>query len=86
MRDKHPYDSKACFQGKRVADIQYLAEQLFEESLLSIEVDHHEKEFIVRLDHRINPIRAEKFEADHKMCRLVIYKEITLQALKAGTA
>lgn len=80
------YDSKVCFQGKTMAQVRENAEMLFGDSFLCIEVDHHNMEFIVRIDHNIDLKRAEDFKLKHKQTKLIIYKEITLQALKESVA
>lgn len=85
MSDTKKYDSMVCFQGKRVAEVRTLAKEIFQDSFLCIEVDHHKMEFVIRLDHRIDAKRAEKFQSDHKQCRLVVYKEISLQSLKTSS-
>lgn len=80
------YDSKVCFQGKTMAQVRENAEMLFGDSFLCIEVDHHNMEFIVRVDHNIDLKRAEDFKSKHKQTKLIIYQEITLQALKESAA
>lgn len=80
------YDSKVCFQGKTMARVRENAEMLFGDSFLCIEVDHHNMEFIVRVDHKIDTKKAEEFKSKHKQTKLIIYQEITFQSLKETLA
>lgn len=72
------YDSKVCFQGKRVSDIRNLLEQIFDNSIICIDVDHHNMNFIIRMSENINLERAMRFQAEHKQCKIILCKETPL--------
>lgn len=83
MADRKKYDSTVCFQGKRLADIQFRVESIFNDSFLWIKVDHHKKEFIISLDNKAHPDKIQQFEADFKQCKIKIFQEISLAVLRA---
>lgn len=72
------YDSKVCFLGKRKADIQNMLEEIFDDSIICIDVDHHNMNFIIRMSENINLERAKRFQAEHKQCRIILCKETEL--------
>lgn len=85
MSEKKKYDSTVCFQGKKLADIRFKVETIFPDSFLWIKVDHHNQDFIIYLDDKADPDEIKKFESDIKlkMCKIRIFKEISLEALCA---
>ena len=76
------YDSTVSFQGKRLGQIQFLVETLFNESFLWIKVDHHNKDFIVFLSDKSDPVKVKTFETEFKQCKVRIFKEISLEELR----
>lgn len=83
MADTKKYDSTVSFQGKKLADIKFKVETIFEDSFLWIKVDHHQREFIIYLDHTANINKVKNFEKEFKQCRITVWKEISLKALQA---
>lgn len=82
MEGPKKYDSTVSFQGKKLAQIRFVSETIFQDSLLWIEVDHHNQDFIVFIDNKALPAKAEKFEKDYKMCKLRIFQEISMEDLR----
>ena len=72
------YKSQVCFNGKRIAAMREIAKAAFEESFLTIEVG--EREFIIRIDDK-KAHKKEKFETEHRQCRIIVYKELLFSQL-----
>lgn len=80
MSDNKKYDSHVCINGKRISQMRAIAEAVFEESLLSIEVNEHGRQFIIRIDDT-KAHKKQKFQQEHKQCKVIVYKEIDFSSL-----
>lgn len=80
MSGTKKYDSQICIDGKRISHMRKIAEAAFEESLLSIEVNEQEREFIIRIDNK-KAYKKEKFEQQNKQCKIIVYQEIDFSRL-----
>ena len=76
------YDSTVSFQCKKLAQIEFAAGIIFPDSLLWIKVDRHNQNFIIYLDSKAEADKIQKFSADFKMCKIKIFKEISLADLR----
>lgn len=82
MSNKKKYDSTVSFQCKRLGQVQYAAGILFRESLLWIKVDHGNRIFIVYVDDKVNSDNISNFTLEFKQCKVIIFKEISLEELR----
>lgn len=83
MAENKKYDSKVSFEHKRLDQVREAAEVVFRESLLWIKVDHNARKFIIYVEDKSDIEEIKYFEGKFKMCRIKIFKEISLEALRA---
>lgn len=81
MTDKK-YDSRVCFQGKRVAQIRSMLEEIFDDAIICIDVDHHNMNFVIRMSDKVNIDRAQKFQDKHKQCKIILCSESPLPSIQ----
>lgn len=79
--DRKKFDSDICIDGKRIGTMRQIAKATFRDSFLSIEVRMPDRIFIVRLDDRAPSGELKEFTSKHRLCRIILYKEIDLSAL-----
>lgn len=80
--DKKQYDSTVSFECKKKAQVEFAAKIFFSDSFLWTKVDHDERKFIIYVDDKVNPEKLGQFKGEFRMCRVHIFKEISLEELR----
>lgn len=75
--------SDICIGGKRIGIMRQLAQEVFEDSFLSIEVDERNRVFILRIDDK-NVHKLNSFKQKYPLCKVIVYKEIDYSVLRNG--
>lgn len=82
INTRRKFSSDICIAGKRIGTMRQIAKAIFRDSFLSIEVKMPDRVFVLRLDHRIDRDMLKDFTDKHRLCKVIVYKEMKLSDLR----